>query len=148
MVRREQPLAGDATRFAKSRRKICASEERPSCPWCDSGDVRPILYGAPSEAMWQACANSHAVWGGCLVDGHEPQWACGSCHRNWGARGKALPYYCNLCGRPSGQVCAQNVAPVTKRNQHSFFSRLSTNSSAKRLSARSSAKCCLGCSLS
>jgi len=101
----------DSMRRVKS--EICGSKETPRCPECDSGDVRPILYGAPSEAMWELCANRHAIWGGCLVDGHEPQWACGSCHRNWGEPREASSYYCILCGRPSSQIwcsecCARN----------------------------------------
>ena len=98
--------------------EIYASEERPRCLWCDSGDVRPILYGTPSEAMWQMCEGRHAVWGGCPVDGHEPQWACESCHRNFGVSYEARSFYCNLCGRPSSKTwcsecCAHNKEEST-----------------------------------
>ena len=75
--------------------------------------------------MWELCANRHAIWGGCLVDGHEPQWACGSCHRNWGEPREASSYYCNLCGRPSSQIwcsecCARNEEESTRLFSEAF----------------------------
>jgi hypothetical protein len=101
----------NAVRRIKS--EMSTAEERPRCPWCDSTDTRPIFYGAPSSLMWQACARSGAVWGGCLVDGQEPQWSCGDCHRNWGSSREVESFYCNLCGNPSGKIwcpscCAKN----------------------------------------
>ena len=97
----------------KTKAEMSAAEERPHCPWCDSACARPILYGAPSEALWRACSQLDAVWGGCLIDGHEPRWSCGLCHRNWGASGQSESRYCNLCGHPCSRFwcascCARN----------------------------------------
>jgi hypothetical protein len=88
----------------KVKRELSDAGAAPRCPWCDSTDARPILYGAPSDTLWKECASRNAVWGGCSVDGNEPQWSCRNCHRNWGRSLEPKSSYCNLCGRPSSQT--------------------------------------------
>jgi len=54
--------------------------------------------------MWKACAERKAVWGGCCVNGLEPQWRCLNCGKEWGRPHEEKFHYCSICGSASSTV--------------------------------------------
>ena len=59
-------------------------EPRPTqCPACGSLKVAPIVYGLPSEELEEEAKRGNVVLGGCLVDEHNPEWACQTCDHSW-----------------------------------------------------------------
>lgn len=53
------------------------------CPWCSSDDVRPIVYGYPSEEATDAEERGEVILGGCLVSEGQPEWVCIKCRWAW-----------------------------------------------------------------
>lgn len=78
--------------------ELSRAEGSPPCPWCDSGEAVPVLYGYPTGGVFRLPAEQKAVWGGCCVDGHAPQWHCLDCGREWGRRREEKTHYCSTCG--------------------------------------------------
>ena len=63
------------------------TKRRPAqCPACGSLKVAPIVYGLPSEELEEEAKRGNVVLGGCLVDEHNPEWACQTCDHSWGRR--------------------------------------------------------------
>ena len=88
------------------KRQMLESQERPSCPWCESTDVAPIAYGLPTREGWTQMAEAGSIWGGCCVDGYEPLWFCRGCQRRWGRSREDESFYCEFCRRPGrGSWC-------------------------------------------
>ena len=85
----------------RAKRELTESEARPVCPWCDSNDVAPIIYGFPSTEILEYCREKKAVWGGCCVSGLESHWGCLDCKREWGRSHEDESNYCSMCGRRS-----------------------------------------------
>lgn len=79
------------------KRELSESEEL-ACPWCDSREVAPISYGAPTDELWKLSAKGKVVWGGCCVSEYSAQWFCLSCHREWGRLREERSRFCGLCG--------------------------------------------------
>jgi hypothetical protein len=86
-----------------AERQLWEARERV-CPWCESEDVLPIVYGSPGPWVLRMTAEEKGVWGGCIVDGHEPQWFCVRCHGRWGGPRRDESRYCNQCGRRSSET--------------------------------------------
>jgi hypothetical protein len=57
--------------------------EQPTCPFCDSTDTVPIVYGLPGRELEQAAGRGELVLGGCLVSFDAPDRACRSCGGDW-----------------------------------------------------------------
>jgi hypothetical protein len=57
--------------------------EQPTCPYCDSTDTVPIVYGLPGRELEQAARRGELVLGGCLVSFDAPDRACRSCGGDW-----------------------------------------------------------------
>lgn len=63
-----------------------AKKSKPKvCPRCKSAKVVPIVYGYPvdPEAIRQA-ERGELVFGGCVLSGRDPRWACIDCRHEWG----------------------------------------------------------------
>ena len=62
------------------------SNSTPSCPACGSTSVARIVYGhpGPDKALKDDVDAGRAVFGGCVVTGCDPKWACNDCNHRWG----------------------------------------------------------------
>jgi hypothetical protein len=54
-----------------------------SCPECDSENVAGIVYGYPSEEMFDQSERGDIVLGGCCVTEDDPEWRCKDCENEW-----------------------------------------------------------------
>jgi len=49
----------------------------PACPICNQSDmVLPILYGFPSEEMFEQSKKGLIILGGCCIEKDDPDWYC------------------------------------------------------------------------
>ena len=48
------------------------------CPYC-GGRVVPVVYGEPSEEVFDKHARGEVVLGGCCITGKDPKWECNKC---------------------------------------------------------------------
>lgn len=53
------------------------------CPRCGSGNVVPIIYGMPDEALQKEAAQGLIELGGCEVWPGMPDMFCRSCGYRW-----------------------------------------------------------------
>lgn len=54
--------------------------ERPRCPECQEGQLRPILYGLVGDGeLRQKADRGEVVLGGCQVGEKSPDWECSEC---------------------------------------------------------------------
>ena len=58
-----------------------SEETLPVCPACQSSNVAPIVYGYPSEEMFD---DTSIVLGGCCIESDSPEWYCKECEKEWG----------------------------------------------------------------
>lgn len=49
-----------------------------TCPYC-GGKVLPIVYGEPSNELFDKAANGEVILGGCIVTENDPQKECAEC---------------------------------------------------------------------
>lgn len=61
----------DATTMVDGRKPV-------HCPYC-GGRVVPIVYGEPSEEVFDKHARGEVVLGGCCITGKDPKWECNKC---------------------------------------------------------------------
>lgn len=60
--------------------------ERPTCPACDEGTLRPIVYGLVQDGKLRERADRGAVMlGGCQVGQDSPEWECPECETRYQA---------------------------------------------------------------
>ena len=62
----------------------------PKCPKCGSNDIVPIVYGMPSDELFEKEGVHEVLLGGCLVNEDSPCWHCKSCQNNWGKYSKKI----------------------------------------------------------
>ena len=65
------------------------SEQKPSCPNCNSKWVAEIFWGYPgnyNDEMQKQVERKEIILGGCIVTDHDPKWECNNCHHQWGER--------------------------------------------------------------
>jgi transposase-like protein len=63
---------------------VSVNDDTPTCPRCHSSEqVVPIIYGYPSEELFEAADRGEVKLGGCVVTGDDPQWFCKSCDYSW-----------------------------------------------------------------
>ena len=55
-----------------------------TCPKCHSAEVRPIVYGLPSQEGVQAAQEKKIVLGGCFISSSAHKWGCVDCGHRWG----------------------------------------------------------------
>ena len=55
------------------------------CPYC-GGRVVPIVYGEPSEEVFDKHARGEVVQGGCCITGKDPKWECNKCGQWFGRK--------------------------------------------------------------
>lgn len=58
-----------------------AGTPRPACPACGAtAAARPLMFGFPSEEMFEASERGEIILGGCcLPEGPLPHWRCEEC---------------------------------------------------------------------
>jgi hypothetical protein len=49
------------------------------CPKCHADQVRRIIYGMPSPAVWELAEAGQVLLGGCVVESDQPTWRCLAC---------------------------------------------------------------------
>ena len=49
-----------------------------TCPFC-GGKVIPIVYGEPSEEIFEKADKGEVKLGGCILTGQDADWACAEC---------------------------------------------------------------------
>lgn len=54
-----------------------------SCPYCGSNNVKPIVYGYPSEVLLDEAERGEVALGGCVVSGLDPDMKCNECGKLW-----------------------------------------------------------------
>ena len=57
--------------------------ETKICPKCKSNDVIPIVYGMPTEELFEESKKGNFLLGGCCID-DSAQWHCKKCDYEWG----------------------------------------------------------------
>lgn len=62
--------------------------EGTPCPRCGTGRLRPILYGFPTPAAFEAADRGDLVLGGCVISDHDPMTACPTCGARFGDRSR------------------------------------------------------------
>lgn len=50
------------------------------CPKCDSAKVVEILYGMPTQEVFEDADRGLVALGGCCISGREPSWKCLECN--------------------------------------------------------------------
>ena len=65
---------------ANARRRF---KKAPSCPECQSKDTMPVVYGFPSPEIFEAAERGDVAIGGCVIQPHNPRWACPACEHRW-----------------------------------------------------------------
>ncbi|MCP4229175.1 MAG: hypothetical protein GY771_03385 [bacterium] len=55
----------------------------PTCPECRSGDVIRMVYGEPSEEMYEAAERGEIGLGGCEISDDNPSYYCKECGYCW-----------------------------------------------------------------
>ena len=70
---RDLPIMGRDTWLLVPRRRV-------ECPRCGSPGV-PILYGYPSDEMFEAADQGEVALGGCVIELDQPTHECPSGHR-------------------------------------------------------------------
>lgn len=64
------------------------TEQKPSCPNCNSEKVAWIFYGYPGDMDWylKAIDDKEIVGGGCIISDNDPKLECTDCYHRWGER--------------------------------------------------------------
>jgi hypothetical protein len=65
---------------ANARRR---SKKAPPCPGCQATVTVPIVYGLPSPETFEAAERGEVAIGGCVLEVHNPRWACPACEHRW-----------------------------------------------------------------
>lgn len=60
--------------------RYCAKIRPLRCPKCDSAKVVEILYGMPTQEVFEVADRGLVALGGCCVTGYEPSWQCLECN--------------------------------------------------------------------
>jgi len=60
-------------------------EDVKRCPRCHSDEVIPIVYGEPSEEMFEESVAGRVALGGCGVFPESPDFTCQNCGHDWRA---------------------------------------------------------------
>lgn len=76
-------LPSDITYFVL--RPPVARGEAPSCPYCESSRVLPIVFGLPMPELELQAERNEVVLGGdlCWCDDRDPEWQCIECGYRW-----------------------------------------------------------------
>lgn len=61
----------DAVTVVEGRKPI-------NCPYC-GGRIVPIIYGEPSEEVFEKYSKGEVMLGGCCITGDDPEWECNKC---------------------------------------------------------------------
>ncbi|HVM41179.1 MAG TPA: hypothetical protein VM618_10430 [Acidimicrobiia bacterium] len=56
-------------------------------PWCCGASMTPIVYGYPSDTMFEAAERGEIELGGCVVEDDLPMFRCATCGRTVGRLG-------------------------------------------------------------
>lgn len=59
------------------------SKKAPACPECQGDRTVPIIYGFPSQEIFEAAERGEVAIGGCVLEAHNPDWACPACEHRW-----------------------------------------------------------------
>ena len=54
------------------------------CAYCGSNKVRPIVYGEPTTATFEAAERGEVKIGGCVITDGIPVWDCADCRGQFG----------------------------------------------------------------
>jgi len=54
-----------------------------ACPSCGGTNVKPIMYGLPSNEGLERAARGDFVLGGCVVRHDRADWRCMDCDHAW-----------------------------------------------------------------
>ncbi len=57
----------------------------PPCPTCGSAEAVPIVYGYPSNELFESSKRGEMQLSGCIIDVESPDYECRQC-------GNALPW--------------------------------------------------------
>ena len=63
-----------------SPKRISSTSKPDKCPRCGA-PVYKILYGEPAMSVedYFRTSGEHVVFGGCIISGDDPMWACSRC---------------------------------------------------------------------
>ena len=59
------------------------SRQDPKCPKCDSDKVAPIVFGYPSNELFEWADRGEVSLGGCCVTPNDPEWHSKDCEYQW-----------------------------------------------------------------
>ena len=59
------------------------SRQNPKCPKCDSDKVVQIVFGYPSDELFESADRGEVSLGGCCVEVDDPEWHCDDCENEW-----------------------------------------------------------------
>ncbi len=72
----DQSQGFDSSQEDDSCRFVSAAEKYPECPEGHKDSIIPILYGFPSEEMFEQSDSGIISLGGCEVSMCDPNWWC------------------------------------------------------------------------
>lgn len=58
--------------------------EEQKCPNCDAANPLEIVYGLPSQEMFDAEMEGSIALGGCVIRGDDPAFVCRDCGERFG----------------------------------------------------------------
>ncbi len=61
---------------------VSSGDATSSCPVC-GGDGLEIIYGFPTQELFEAAQRGEVALGGCIVGGEMPTTECRSCNHTW-----------------------------------------------------------------
>lgn len=78
----EHDLVGLAKQIMDLRKRTITKKKK--CPKCGEHEGVEIVYGYPTNALWEQVERGEVALGGCLVTPENPRWWCRVCKHRWG----------------------------------------------------------------